>query len=165
MRRFWKKEKKTDSDATGQTTAGEGSNGASESSGDDSSAANQYPTDPRKARSWFERAKAVSDSGQYDYAIQCYLFGLRFEPDALDHHEALLEVALKRKVGGGGLNNSGIHFFDTMRFLLGDIRTVAAAQNLTREDMQGEDTSVVVLTFQSGAIGSRRPFHSPRTSM
>jgi predicted dehydrogenase len=59
----------------------------------------------------------------------------------------------KRKVGGGGLNNSGIHFFDTMRYLLGDIRTVAAAQNLTREDMQGEDTSVVVLTFYSGAIG------------
>lgn len=59
----------------------------------------------------------------------------------------------KDKVGGGGLNNSGIHFFDTMRFLLGDVRTVAAAQNLTREDMQGEDTSVVVITFESGAIG------------
>lgn len=32
----------------------------------------------------------------------------------------------KEKVGGGGLNNSGIHFFDTMRCLLGDIQDMQA---------------------------------------
>ncbi|MEW6357384.1 MAG: Gfo/Idh/MocA family oxidoreductase [Planctomycetota bacterium] len=59
----------------------------------------------------------------------------------------------KKKVGGGGLNNSGIHFFDTMRYFLGDIQTVAAVQNLTRDDMQGEDTSIVIMIFRCGAVG------------
>jgi tetratricopeptide (TPR) repeat protein len=57
--------------------------------------------DPRKARPWFERAKSMSDAQNYDYAIECYVSGLKFEPDSLTQHEALREVALKRKVRGG----------------------------------------------------------------
>lgn len=57
--------------------------------------------DARKAQPWFERASSMADAQNYDYAIECYLSGLRFEPDALERHESLREVALKRKVSGG----------------------------------------------------------------
>jgi len=57
--------------------------------------------DPRKARRFFEHAEAVADARNYDYAIQCYIDGLRHEPDNLAKHEALRDVALRRKVSGG----------------------------------------------------------------
>jgi len=67
----------------------------------DASDAEAPKRDPRKARPWFDRAKTVADAQNYDYAINCYISGLLHAPDALDQHEALREVALKRKVQGG----------------------------------------------------------------
>ncbi len=60
-----------------------------------------FKRDPRKARKFFEHAQTVADSKQYDYAIELYINGLRHLPDAMDKHEALLEVAKRRKVAGG----------------------------------------------------------------
>lgn len=57
--------------------------------------------DPRKAARFFKHAQTVADARNYDYAIECYINGLKFEPEALDKHESLREVALKRKVNGG----------------------------------------------------------------
>ena len=37
----------------------------------------------------------------YDYAIECYITGLAFDPGNCPIHEDLRDVALKRKVGGG----------------------------------------------------------------
>ncbi len=72
----------------------------------DTSAAAAAPTetfnpDPRKARRFFEHGQAMADARNYDYAIDCYVNGLRHAPDSLDKHEALRDVALRRKVGGG----------------------------------------------------------------
>lgn len=60
-----------------------------------------FERDARKARAWFDRAKTVSDTGNYDYAIESYISGLKFEPDAMTQHEALRDVSLRRKVNGG----------------------------------------------------------------
>jgi len=57
--------------------------------------------EPRKANRWFEQARTVADTGNHDYAIECYVSGLQFDPEALEQHEALHEVSLKRKVKGG----------------------------------------------------------------
>lgn len=57
--------------------------------------------DPRKAQRFFEHAQTVADAHNYDYAIELYISGLRHDPDNMRHHEALREVALRRKVGGG----------------------------------------------------------------
>lgn len=57
--------------------------------------------DPRKASRWFEQAKTVADTGNHDYAVECYINGLKFDPESLKHHELLHEVALRRKVAGG----------------------------------------------------------------
>ncbi len=57
--------------------------------------------DARKARRFFEHAQAVADARNYDYAIECYLNGLKHDPDNMPKHEALHDIALKRKVAGG----------------------------------------------------------------
>ncbi len=60
-----------------------------------------YKPDPRRAQRFFEHAEAVADARNYDYAIECYTSGLRYDPDNVNKHEALRQVALRRKVAGG----------------------------------------------------------------
>ena len=57
--------------------------------------------DLRKARRFFEHAQATADTGNFDYSIDCYINGLRHDPDNVGKHEALHEVAKRRKVNGG----------------------------------------------------------------
>jgi len=55
-----------------------------------------------KARVFFERAREAAESGNYDYAIEMYLGGLSYAPDALEEgHLPLCELALHRKGKGG----------------------------------------------------------------
>ncbi|MEX0742250.1 MAG: tetratricopeptide repeat protein [Phycisphaeraceae bacterium] len=64
-------------------------------------AKNAPARDPKKARRFFEHAQAVADSRNYDYAVECYINGLRHDPESMQHHEALRDVSLRRKVNGG----------------------------------------------------------------
>lgn len=57
--------------------------------------------DPRKARKFFEHAQTVADARNFDYAIEMYINGFRHDPDNMNKHEALLDVARRRKVAGG----------------------------------------------------------------
>ena len=66
--------------------------------GKDHAADGQFRRDTRKARRFFEHAQAVAD---HDYAIECFVNGLRLDPDNLAMHDALREVALRRKAAGG----------------------------------------------------------------
>jgi len=63
--------------------------------------AKPFKRDPHKAQRFFEHAQSVADTRNFDYAIDCYLNGLRHDPDNMSKHEALREVALKRKATGG----------------------------------------------------------------
>ncbi len=55
-----------------------------------------------KARSFFEKARAVAKSNNIDYAIDMYLQGLRYSPDALEEgHLPLCELAFQRQGKGG----------------------------------------------------------------
>lgn len=55
----------------------------------------------KKANVFFDRGKSVADTGQYEYAIEMYLQGLRIDPENTDAHHALREISLKRKASGG----------------------------------------------------------------
>jgi tetratricopeptide (TPR) repeat protein len=57
--------------------------------------------DLHKAKRFFEHGQTTSDARNYDYAIELYINGLRHEPDSMTAHEALRDVALRRKVNGG----------------------------------------------------------------
>ena len=55
-----------------------------------------------KARVFFERARKVAETNNFDYAIEMYLEGLRCAPDSLEEgHIKLHELALLRQVKGG----------------------------------------------------------------
>lgn len=97
---FGKKKSSDDNTADAAADGGDSSGGG----GDDSSAAASgpsFPTDPRKARKFFEHAETVAEAKNYDYAIEMYINGLRHDPDNMQRHEELLDVAKRRKVGGG----------------------------------------------------------------
>lgn len=57
--------------------------------------------DRRKAKAFFDRAASVGSAGQFEYAIELYLQGIRINPEAIDAHQALREVGLRRKASGG----------------------------------------------------------------
>ena len=61
----------------------------------------EFKRDHRKAERFFEHAQTVADTHNFDYAVECYINGLRHDPDNMAKHEALREVSLKRKVAGG----------------------------------------------------------------
>jgi tetratricopeptide (TPR) repeat protein len=58
--------------------------------------------DLAKAKVFFEKASAVAQTNNIDYAIDMYLQGLRYSPDALEAgHLPLCELALHRQGKGG----------------------------------------------------------------
>jgi len=60
-----------------------------------------FKRDPRKARRFFEHGETTANARNYDYSINMYVSGLRHDPDNMTQHEALYDVAKRRKVGGG----------------------------------------------------------------
>ncbi len=57
--------------------------------------------DREKAKKFFDRGNTVSATGNFEYAIEMYLSGLGIDPDAVDAHETLRGISLKRKANGG----------------------------------------------------------------
>ncbi|MBI1373450.1 MAG: tetratricopeptide repeat protein [Phycisphaera sp.] len=55
----------------------------------------------KKAKRFFEFGEDVAAKSNYDYSIECYINGLRLDPENMKQHEALRAVALKRKQKGG----------------------------------------------------------------
>ncbi|MFQ5414628.1 MAG: hypothetical protein ACE5E6_09245 [Phycisphaerae bacterium] len=59
--------------------------------------------DKDKAKKWFQRALELGEKRQYDYAIQYYVEGLEYWPDAVDAAcKPLHGCAVARKQTGGG---------------------------------------------------------------
>jgi tetratricopeptide (TPR) repeat protein len=68
--------------------------------------------DKAKARKWFDRAKQLADDKNFDYAVEGYLRGLEFWPEAVDEaHQPLRLAASERSIRGG--KKPG--FADTMK--------------------------------------------------
>lgn len=55
----------------------------------------------RKAKPFFDRARTVADTGNHEYAIEMYIEGLKYDPDNVEMHQALRDISLRRKAGGG----------------------------------------------------------------
>ncbi len=66
-----------------------------------------------KGKAFFKRAEEVAATGNWDFAIQMYIDGLRREPGNIERgHQPLREVSLKRKASGG--KPAGI--FEAMKY-------------------------------------------------
>lgn len=58
--------------------------------------------DKNKARAWFKKAAVLRDQRNYDYAIECYIGGLAFWPEAVEEgHMPLKSLSLQRLQTGG----------------------------------------------------------------
>ena len=55
----------------------------------------------KKARTFFDYGDTAADSKNYDYAVECYIGGLRHDPDNMERHEQLHDIAKRRSVNGG----------------------------------------------------------------
>lgn len=59
-------------------------------------------TDRKKAMRWFQEAKRVVETRNYDYGIECYINGLGFWPEAVEEgHKPLRALAIQRALTGG----------------------------------------------------------------
>jgi len=76
----------------------DGGDESGEQAAKQAAADNGFKRDLRKARKFFEYAHSVADP---DYAIECFINGLRHDPGNMNKHEELYELAKKRKVKGG----------------------------------------------------------------
>lgn len=81
--------------------AGDGNGTTASGGGAEASGTEEFKRDPRKAQRFFEHARTVADTGNHDYAIECWISGFRHDPDNIGQHEALYDVAKRRKVKGG----------------------------------------------------------------
>lgn len=54
-----------------------------------------------RAKVFFDRAKTVAGTGNFDYAIEMYIQGLNVDPENIEAHQALRDISLKRKASGG----------------------------------------------------------------
>ncbi len=58
--------------------------------------------DKEKARKWFNQARVVGETRNYDYAIECYIGGLELWPDALkEGHMPLRAIGMARRQAKG----------------------------------------------------------------
>jgi tetratricopeptide (TPR) repeat protein len=56
---------------------------------------------PGKGKAFFDRARTVAATGNFDYAIEMAIQGLNREPFNVAEHQALREVSMRRKIAGG----------------------------------------------------------------
>jgi tetratricopeptide (TPR) repeat protein len=59
------------------------------------------PEDREKAKVFFGHGRTVAGTGNFEYAIEMFLQGLALDPDAVDAHQELRDISLRRKVNGG----------------------------------------------------------------
>ncbi|MBN1766391.1 MAG: tetratricopeptide repeat protein [Sedimentisphaerales bacterium] len=69
----------------------------------------EYPEELKnKAREFFNRGSELAYTLNYDYAIEMYLDGLSYWPDALEEgHKPLREIAFRRQMAGGKKSGFG----------------------------------------------------------
>lgn len=60
-----------------------------------------------------------------------------------------------QQAGGGTLIDSGVHRFDLIRWIMGEVAAIyAQTGRMMQMQMEGEDCAVVTMRFRSGAIGN-----------
>jgi tetratricopeptide (TPR) repeat protein len=65
----------------------------------------------RKATAFFQKARTVGATGNFDFAIEMYYQGLLIDPENIEAHAELREIAMKRKASGG----KAMGFFDARK--------------------------------------------------
>jgi tetratricopeptide (TPR) repeat protein len=99
--------------------------------------------DQKKAKAFLDKGRTVAETGQYDYAIEMYLNGLKLDPDSVEAHEALREISLKRKASRG--KPLGMFGRMRMRPTKDDKQNMLNAEKMLAHDPGNTDHMVSVL--------------------
>lgn len=100
-----------------------------------------------KGKAFFDRGDQVAETGNWDFAIQMYLEGIRREPFNLERgHQPLREAALKRKLAGG--KPAGM--FDGKKFKDNPNDGLANAEHLLSKDPGNTSHMLAVLKEMRG---------------
>lgn len=94
------------------------------------------------------RAKAIIDSGRLGRIVTVHGLFWLMKPD--DYFDA----AWRRAAGAGPILLNLIHDIDLLRHLVGEITAVQAMQSNAIRGNAVEETAVVILRFESGALGT-----------
>ncbi|MGB7158819.1 MAG: hypothetical protein WBD40_12175 [Tepidisphaeraceae bacterium] len=110
--------------------------------------------DQKKANVFFERGKAVADTGNYEYSVEMYLQGLSIDPENTEAHQQLRDIALRRKVSGG----KDLGMFEKMKLKAGMAKGKDEKANmLTAEKMlaynPGDVPTMLTLTENAHSAG------------
>ena len=102
----------------------------------------------RRHNPMIQRAKAIIDSGTLGRIVSVHGFFWLTKPD--DY----FEIQWRREKGAGPVLTNLIHDIDLLRYLCGDISAVHAIESNAIRGHVVEETAVLLLKFDSGALGT-----------
>ncbi|MCG8653900.1 MAG: Gfo/Idh/MocA family oxidoreductase [Pirellulales bacterium] len=101
---------------------------------------------------WYREIRRLLDQGAIGDRLHTLSFQCRtgdgWQPDAYMARQPYF-----REMPQLLIFETGVHFVDTFRFLLGEISGVYASLRRLNADIQGEDAATVMFEFASGAVG------------
>ncbi len=106
---------------------------------------------PNRTIPALQKAKEILESGELGAMkiVECQYRGYR----SPKYYGSSKWKGTKKFDGGGALMNQGIHAFDLMMYLTGDVASVCAQVGTLGRDIEVEDTASALLTFANGAHG------------
>jgi len=99
---FGKKKKKQDEEGSVAAPGGNGEASAETKDGQSDDAEAQLEYSPEKARKFFEHAKAMHETTNYEYAMKLWLDGLRWDPSSMSALEGFWQSASSFVASGKG---------------------------------------------------------------
>lgn len=102
----------------------------------------------RRHNPMIQRAKAEIDSGRLGQLVSVHGMFWLLKPD--DY----FDPAWRREKGAGPVLLNLIHDVDLLRYLIGEVEAVQAAQSNRLRGNEVEETAVVILHFANGALGT-----------
>jgi predicted dehydrogenase len=102
----------------------------------------------RRHNPMIQRAKAIIDQGRLGQIVTVHGFFWLMKPD--DY----FDLSWRREIGAGPVLLNLIHDIDLLRYLCGEIEAVQAFQSSAVRNYPVDETTVVILKFANGALGT-----------
>lgn len=106
-----------------------------------------YAPEPDKARKFFEHAKTVHQTGSFEYAMQLWLQGLRFDPGSLTGLEGYFNSALQHAESSGGKISK-----ETSKIFDGKTQTEKFLLAVLAWSMKFKDSGLAVRATEAAAV-------------
>jgi predicted dehydrogenase len=102
----------------------------------------------RRHNPMIQRAKAIIQSGRLGLIVAAHCFFWLMKPDEY------FDIAWRRQVGAGPVLLNLSHDIDLLRYLCGEVECVQALQSNAVRKYSVDETTVVLLRFVNGALGT-----------